>query len=96
MAARRVRAIGPGGTEAGQGGLFSEALPLIGLAVLVVIWGLSVPAMKLGLESLPPFTLAAMRYFVAAPCFVLFLRGRPMPPPRLLLAMVGLGVPESI
>ncbi|HUC16519.1 MAG TPA: DMT family transporter [Acetobacteraceae bacterium] len=92
MAARRARAINSGGTETGPGGLASEALPLFGLAVLVVIWGLSVPAMKLGLESVPPFTLAALRYLVAAPCFVLFLLGRPMPPPRMFLAMIGLGV----
>ncbi len=91
MAARRARAIG-GRTEAGAArGQVGEALPLFGLAVLVVIWGLSVPAMKLGLESLPPFTLAAMRYLVAAPCFVLFLLGRPLPPPRLLRAMIALG-----
>jgi O-acetylserine/cysteine efflux transporter len=93
MAARRARAINSGGTKtAPGGGLISEALPFLGLTVLVVIWGLSVPAMKLGLESVPPFTLAALRYLVAAPCFILFLLGRPLPPPRMFLAMVGLGV----
>ncbi|MGH7121384.1 MAG: DMT family transporter [Acetobacteraceae bacterium] len=70
----------------------SDAAPLLGLCVLVVIWGLSVPAMKLGLESLPPFTLVALRYVVAAPCFMLFLLGQPLPPRRLLLSMAGLGV----
>jgi len=70
----------------------SQAAPLLGLGVLVVIWGLSVPVMKVGLESIPPLTLAALRYLAAAPCFILFLLGRPLPPRRLLLGMVGLGV----
>lgn len=69
-----------------------NAAPLFGLGVLVIIWGLSVPAMKLGLESLPPFTLAALRYLAAAPCFVLILLTQPAPPRRLLLGMAGLGV----
>lgn len=69
----------------------SEAAPLLGLGVLVVIWGLSVPAMKLGLESISPFTLVALRYLAAAPCFVLFLLSQPLPPRRLLFGMVGLG-----
>lgn len=88
--ARMINSAGMGATQPGS--VWSESLPLFGLVVLVVIWGLSVPAMKLGLESLPPFTLAAARYLVAAPCFALFLLGRPLPPPRLLLAMIGLGV----
>lgn len=69
-----------------------DAAPLLGLGVLVIIWGLSVPAMKLGLESIPPFTLAALRYVAAAPCFILFLLGQKLPPRRLLLGMAGLGV----
>ncbi len=69
-----------------------DAAPLLGLGVLVVIWGLSVPVMKLGLESISPFTLAALRYLAAAPCFILFLFSQPLPPRRLLLGMVGLGV----
>lgn len=69
-----------------------NAPPLLGLGVLVVIWGLSVPAMKLGLESLPPFTLMALRYLAAAPCFILILATQRAPPRRLLLGMAGLGV----
>ncbi|HTU55426.1 MAG TPA: DMT family transporter [Acetobacteraceae bacterium] len=93
MTARRATAGNDAGAApGGRGSLAAEAIPLFGLAVLVVIWGLSVPAMKLGLESLPPFTLAALRYLIAAPCFVIFLIGRPLPPLRLLLAMIALGV----
>ena len=91
MGPRRTWAIDGDIQASGTGGLVGEAFPLFGLALLVVIWGLSVPAMKLGLESLPPFTLAAMRYLVATPCFVLFLLGRPLPQLRLLFAMIVLG-----
>lgn len=69
-----------------------NAAPLLGLGVLVVIWGLSVPAMKLGLELVPPFTLVALRYLAAAPCFILVLATQRAPPRRLLLGMAGLGV----
>jgi O-acetylserine/cysteine efflux transporter len=62
------------------------------LLVLAVIWGGSVPLTKLGLRDLPPLTLTALRYLVAAPFFALFLWGRPLPPPRALAAAGGLGV----
>ena len=67
-------------------------VPLLGLLTLCLIWGLSVPLTKLGLQVVPPLLLAALRYLVAAPFFVLFLIGRPIPPRRALLAMAGLGV----
>ncbi|HYM68022.1 MAG TPA: DMT family transporter [bacterium] len=62
------------------------------LVLLAVIWGGSVPLTKLGLRDFPPLTLTALRYAVAAPFFVLLLRGRPLPPPRALAAAAGLGV----
>ncbi|HLJ61254.1 MAG TPA: DMT family transporter [bacterium] len=62
------------------------------LVLLAVIWGGSVPLTKLGLRDFPPLTLTALRYAVAAPCFVLLLRGRPLPPPRALAGAAGLGV----
>jgi len=62
------------------------------LVLLSVIWGGSVPLTKLGLRDFPPLTLTALRYVVAAPFFVLFLRGRQVPPPRVLTAAVGLGL----
>jgi O-acetylserine/cysteine efflux transporter len=67
-------------------------LPLFGLLALCLIWGLSIPATKLGLQSFPPLMLAACRYAGAAPFFALFLIGRPVPSRRALLAMAGLGV----
>jgi O-acetylserine/cysteine efflux transporter len=62
------------------------------LLLLALIWGGSVPLTKLGLRDFPPFTLTALRYLGAAPFFILFLAGRPLPPPRVLAAAAGLGV----
>lgn len=46
------------------------------LLLLAVIWGGSVPLIKLGLRDFPPLTLTALRYLVAAPFFVFLLLGR--------------------
>lgn len=62
------------------------------LLFLAVIWGGSIPATKLGLRDFPPLTLTALRYLVAAPCFLVLLLARPMPPFRARLAMIALGV----
>ncbi|MBV8565102.1 MAG: DMT family transporter [Methylobacteriaceae bacterium] len=67
-------------------------LPLAGLALPIVVWGLSVPLTKLALRDFGPLTLIALRYLVAAPFFMLSLIGRPLPPRRALAAMAGLGV----
>ncbi len=66
--------------------------PLAALVLLTVIWGLSIPAMKLGLADMPAAALVTLRYLIAAPAFVLILRGRRRPGPRALLLMVALGV----
>ena len=58
--------------------LRSQARPLAALAGLIVVWGVSVPFIKLGLQDFPPLTLTALRYLVAAPCFALFLLRRPI------------------
>jgi O-acetylserine/cysteine efflux transporter len=67
-------------------------LPLLGLLALCLIWGLSIPAIKLGLQSFPPLMLAACRYAVAAPFFAIFLVGHALPSRRALLGMASLGV----
>ncbi len=67
-------------------------LPLAGLLFLCLIWGLSIPATKLGLRFFPPLLLAALRYAAAAPFFALVLIGRPLPSRRALAAMAALGV----
>lgn len=60
--------------------------------MLCLIWGLSVPLMKLGVRLFDPLQLAALRYASAAPFFMLLLVGRTLPSRSDLLRMVGLGV----
>jgi drug/metabolite transporter (DMT)-like permease len=67
------------------------------LLLLAVVWGGSIPVTKLGLRDIPPLTLTALRYLVAAPCFLVLLRGRPLPPPRVswmagALGVLGIGI----
>jgi O-acetylserine/cysteine efflux transporter len=62
------------------------------LFLLALIWGGSIPVTKIGLRDFPPFTLTALRYIGAAPFFALFVAGRPLPPPRTLAALCGLGI----
>jgi drug/metabolite transporter (DMT)-like permease len=65
---------------------------LVALLVLAVVWGGSIPLIKLGLRDIPPLTLTALRYLVAAPCFLWLLRERPLPPPRACAATAALGL----
>ena len=67
-------------------------MPLVGLVVLCLIWGLSIPLMKLGVRLFDPLQLAAWRYAAAAPGFAILLIGRALPSRRDLLRMAGLGV----
>ncbi len=60
--------------------------------MLAIIWGGSVPLTKLGLRDLPPLTLTALRYLVAAPFFAILLRGRRLPSRRGLASAGALGV----
>ncbi len=75
--------------------------PLLALALLTLIWGFSVPVMKLGLAELSPLALVSLRYLGAAPFFALFLIGRRLPSPRALgamalLAALGLGAGQVL
>lgn len=66
------------------------------ILLLAVIWGLSIPLTKLGLETLPPMTLTALRFATALPVmFALTLRQRlPLSAiPRVaLLGIIGISV----
>ena len=57
----------------------------------MLVWGLSIPATKIALVDFPPYTLTALRYVVAVPCFAVFMRFRPLPPWRDLFAMLADG-----
>jgi O-acetylserine/cysteine efflux transporter len=60
--------------------------------LLAIVWGGSIPLTKLGLRDIPPLTLTALRFVVAAPCFVWLLRRRRLPPLRACAAAAGLGL----
>src|SRR5215472_13108770 len=62
------------------------------MLVLVVMWGLSIPVTKLGLLTLPPLTLTALRFLVAVPLLMIFALGRLRVPWRALPSIVALGV----
>lgn len=47
------------------------------MLLLAVIWGLSIPATKLGLVTVPPLTLTALRFAVAVPLLLIFAIGQP-------------------
>ncbi|MGC8476566.1 MAG: DMT family transporter [Acetobacteraceae bacterium] len=70
----------------------AEGRALASLFLLTLIWGLSIPAMKLGLADMPPAALVTLRYLVAAPVFALLLRRWPRPRPRALAVMAALGL----
>jgi drug/metabolite transporter (DMT)-like permease len=74
---------------ASRGGL---ARSIAVLLLLAFVWGGSIPLTKLGLRDIPPLTLTALRFLIAAPCFLWLLRGRRLPPPRACAAAAGLGL----
>ncbi|MEZ0167439.1 DMT family transporter [Microvirga sp. TS319] len=62
------------------------------MLLLAIMWGLSIPVTKLGLLTLPPLTLTALRFAIAVPLLVLFTLGRKQPPWRALPSIAALGV----
>lgn len=61
------------------------------MLLLAVIWGLSIPLTKLGLETLPPMALTALRFATALPPLFL-LSMRRLPPASALVRVALLGV----
>jgi O-acetylserine/cysteine efflux transporter len=53
------------------------------ILAVVALWGFSFVPIKVGLEEIPPFAFAALRFFFAAVPLVFF-----MPPPRMPAALV--------
>lgn len=74
---------------------FAGVETLVWLGVMVLLWGLSWPATKLALATVPPLWLAAIRFGSAAVCLFAFLafRGSLAFPPRAdwpIVASMGL------
>ncbi len=67
-------------------------LPYAGLAVLCLIWGLSIPATKFGVMAMPAILLATLRYAAAAPFFAVLAWRGPRPAWRDLVRLAVLGV----
>src|SRR5882724_6811457 len=72
----------------------SPGLALLALALLNLMWGGSLPATKLALDSFGPFTLAAARLVLAAGLFLIVLAPSTLRrvPRADALRMAGLGV----
>jgi O-acetylserine/cysteine efflux transporter len=62
------------------------------IVAVVVIWGVNNAAAKLATETLPPLTMAALRFLAAAVCLIPFVRP-PFPNWKSLLIIVSLGGP---
>lgn len=67
------------------------------MLLLAVMFGLSIPVTKLGLATMPPLTLTALRFAVAVPLLFLCLVGRqPLPwrafPRVAALGILGIGI----
>jgi O-acetylserine/cysteine efflux transporter len=83
----------------GERRVIVTARSLAPMLLLALMWGLSIPITKLGLQSLPPLTLTALRFAVAVPLLMLFIIGRPAPwaaMPRLAaVGVLGIGVGQG-
>lgn len=60
------------------------------MLLLALMWGLSIPVTKLGLQDLPPLTLTALRFAFAVPLMLLFTLGRQAMPLRALPKVAAL------
>ncbi|CAO3436550.1 Permease of the drug/metabolite transporter (DMT) superfamily [Azospirillum endophyticum] len=61
------------------------------MLLLAMMWGLSIPVTKLGLITMPPLTLTAIRFAVALPFMLLLLAGKKPLPWKALPAVAALG-----
>jgi O-acetylserine/cysteine efflux transporter len=62
------------------------------MLALALMWGLSIPITKLGLETVPPLTLTAMRFLVAAPLLLILGARQLRVPWRAVPSIIALGV----
>ena len=69
-----------------------SARSLGAMLLLALIWGLSLLLTKVGLATIPPLTLTALRFLVAVPLLLLLSAGRLRVPWRAVPSIVALGV----
>lgn len=62
------------------------------MLLLALMWGLTIPATKLGLVTMPPLTLTALRFAIAVPLLMLLLIGRKRLPWKAVPAVAALGI----
>ena len=65
---------------------------IAGMLLLALLWGLSIPITKLGLESMSPIAFTALRFTFAVPFLFLFAIGRHRIPLAALPQVAALGV----
>lgn len=75
-----------------QPGVASSFKSLSAMLGLAVMWGLSIPVTKLGLQTMPPLTLTALRFGIAVPLLLLFVLGKQRLPLKAFPRLAGLGV----
>lgn len=79
-----------------QTALLPRSNPSLGsygmMLLLALLWGLSIPITKLGLVTLPPLTLTALRFIIAVPLMFIFVLGKQRMPWRALPRLAALGV----
>lgn len=74
---------------------FADRISLLSIGamlLLALLWGLSIPITKLGLEAMPPITFTALRFAFAVPFLFIFAIGRHRIPLAALPKVVALGV----
>ena len=66
---------------------------LLAFAMIYFVWGSTFLAIRVGVHEVPPFLLAAVRFFTAGVVMYAWLRlkGTPAPSPREWVAASGLG-----
>jgi O-acetylserine/cysteine efflux transporter len=62
------------------------------MLLLALMWGLSIPITKLGLETLPPLMFTAMRFLVAVPLLLILSSRRLRVPLKAVPSIIALGV----
>jgi drug/metabolite transporter (DMT)-like permease len=67
-------------------------MSLGGMLLLAIVWGLSIPITKVGLETIPPLTFTAMRFLVAVPLLLILAARGLWVPWQAVPSIIALGV----